>query len=146
MHLAETFYPEWLLLHLISSCIPWESNPWPWLCSTRLNIAHILTLVLSFSPVAERTGGNDPVLRSTLRDGANIPLAGCAGITKAEENNLHTTNEAYGRGLELTFLPSYPSFRESLIPSEHSCINELICGAFSRMWNDLLSLLGPWVS
>ncbi len=97
----------------------------------------ILTLVLSFSPVAERTGGNDPVLRSTLRDGANIPLAGCAGITKAEENNLHTTaprvraNEAYGRGLELTFLPSYPSFREFLIPSEHSCINKPLSVALS---------------
>lgn len=24
------FYPKWLALHVISSCIPWESNSWPW--------------------------------------------------------------------------------------------------------------------
>ncbi len=24
------FYPKWIAQHVISSCIPWESNSWPW--------------------------------------------------------------------------------------------------------------------
>lgn len=72
MLLPDTFIQSGIL----SVCaFPWIRTYDLLCCSAGMNICLILTLVLSCSPVAKRTGGNDPVLRSTLRDGGKTFLS-----------------------------------------------------------------------
>jgi len=64
MHLADTFIQSDIYHFMHSLWVEPAMTSWVFLYWNEY-----LTVVLSGSPVAKRTGGNDPVLHCTLRDG-----------------------------------------------------------------------------